>query len=251
MTVALVTASTGGIGRAVAQSLAEEGVDVVVNGRSTERGEALVKELEDQGVDGHFEQANINEYEEVEQMVSNAVEVMGGIDILVTSGGAISGPQPNFFRDTPPEDILAFCRCQFANRIYAIKAVLEYMIENGGGRIVNVGTDAAREPTPGEFGPGSAGAALLMATRTLAAELSRWNITVNTVCISVVEGTSAMDWVIDSPVGSVFEAAIEQQTFPVTENDIGEIVSYLSTADGTQPMTGQILSVNGGVSYPG
>lgn len=251
MTVALVTASTGGIGRAVAEELADEGVDVVVNGRSVDSGERLISELEDRGVRAHFEQADINEYDEVERMVQNAIDEMGGIDVLVTSGGAISGPQPNFFRDMPPEDVLGFCRSQFANRVYAIKAVLEHMIDSGGGRIVNVSTDAAREPTPGEFGPGSAGAALLMATRTLAAEFSRWDIKVNTVCMSVVEGTASVEHVKEGPAGAVFEAAFEKQDFEVAEDDIADVVGYLATGEGARPMTGQVISVNGGISFSG
>jgi 2-hydroxycyclohexanecarboxyl-CoA dehydrogenase len=251
MPVALVTGSTGGLGQAVAKHLARQGIDLVVNGRSEESGEAFVTELENEGVEAHFEQADINEYSQVEAMVEGALDAMGHIDILVNSGGAASGPEPNFFRDTPPEDFLKHCRTQYVNRMYAIKAVLEHMVDSGGGRIINLSTDAGRVPTPGEVSVGAAGAALQLATRTLANELSRWNITVNTVCISVVEGTEALEMAQDSSVSSIFKEALDRQSFSVTDDDIGDVISYLATADGAQPMTGQIISVNGGISYPG
>lgn len=251
MTVALVTGSTGGIGRAAALKLADDGVDVVVNGRTPETGRELVEELESRGVTAHFERADINDYDAVEGMVQGAIEEMGRIDVLVTSGAAVSGPFPDFFRDLSPEDILEFCRGQYINRLYCIKAVLSHMVERGGGRIINVSTDAARVPTPGEVGPGAAGAALLMATRTLAKEFSRWNISVNTVCISIVEGTPANEWAKDSPAGSIFERATERQSFAVTDDHVGDMIRYLAVGDGAGPMTGQILSINGGVSYPG
>jgi 3-oxoacyl-[acyl-carrier protein] reductase len=251
MTVALVTGSTGGIGRATALELADEGVDVVVNGRSPEKGRHLVETLEGKGVNAHFERADINDYQAVETMVDGAIEEMGRLDVLVTSGAAVSGPMPDFFRELSPDDILKFCKGQFLNRLYCIKAVLPHMIQQDGGRIINVSTDAGRVPTPGEVGPGAAGAALLMATRTLASEFSRWKITVNTVCISVVADTPANEWAKDSPAGSIFERAMERQSFRVTDEHIGDMISYLAIGDGAGAMTGQILSVNGGVSFPG
>jgi len=248
---AVVTGSTSGIGRAIALELAEHGADVVVNGRSRERGEETVAELEDRGVDALFVPADINQYEEVEAMMDTAVEEFGGIDVLVPNGAAAAGPVPNFFEDTDPTDILALCEVAYANRLYCIKAALDPLKE-AEGRVVSITADAGQVPTPAEATIGGANAALMMATRTLASELARWGITVNAVSISVTEDTPARDWVMeDSPAAHVFEKAIERQTFPVTAEDVAETVTFIAGADGAGPMTGQILSINGGISFPG
>jgi NAD(P)-dependent dehydrogenase (short-subunit alcohol dehydrogenase family) len=144
------------------------------------------------------------------------------------------------------EDIGGFVQTQFSNLLYCIKAILDHMIEHGGGWILIISSDAGKVPTPGETGPGSAAAGLLMASRTL---FSLWNISVNTVCISVIADTEAMDWITEILAGSVIEAVLDRQAFTVEKDDIGEAVAQLATTDGFEPMTGQVISINGGVSF--
>jgi 3-oxoacyl-[acyl-carrier protein] reductase len=249
---ALVTGSTGGIGRAVAAELASHGAHVVVNGRSAEHGEPVVAAIEDAGGSAAFRAADINDYDQVTRLVGGVVADRGGIDVLVPNGAATSAPIPDYFRGTDPEDMLSFAESMFANRLYVIRAALEPMIEAGGGRIVSIGADSGRWPTPGEVGPGTASAALMMATKVLARELGRWDITVNAVSISVTEDTPALEWVMEeSPAASVFERAMERQQFDVTAEDIAQAVAFLAGADGGGAVTGQLLSVNGGISFPG
>ena len=124
--------------------------------------------------------------------IEGIVADRGGIDVLVPNGAAMSTPVPDYFRGTDPDDLLSFAESIFANRLYIIRAALRPMIEAGGGQVVSIGADSGRWPTPGEVGPGSASAALMMATKVLAWELGRWDITVNAVSISVTEDTSAL-----------------------------------------------------------
>lgn len=249
---AVVTGSTSGIGRAIAEELASHGAHVVINGRSPERGDPVVTALEDGGGSAEFRAADINDYDQVKRLVEGVVADNSGIDILVPNGAAISAPAPDFFRGTDPEDLLAFAESMFANRLYVIKAALEPMIEDGGGRIVSIGADAGRWPTPGETGPGSASAALMMATKVLAWELGRWDITVNAVSISVTEDTPALKWVLEeSPAALVFKEAMERQQFEVTAADVAQTVAFLAGASSGGATTGQLISVNGGVSFPG
>jgi 3-oxoacyl-[acyl-carrier protein] reductase len=92
----------------------------------------------------------------------------------------------------------------------------------------------------------------MMATRVLANELSRWNITVNAVSISVTEETPGMNRMNDeSPSMHVFEEVLKRQTFTVSKEDIAEVVTFFAGSDCAQPITGQTLSVNGGISFPG
>jgi NAD(P)-dependent dehydrogenase (short-subunit alcohol dehydrogenase family) len=174
--VALVTGSTGGIGEAIARELAENGATTVINGRSRDRAEALVDSLEANDGTADYALADINDYDQVAGMVEDIVEEHGGLDLLAVSGAASSGPVPRFFRETPPEDLEAFCTSMYLNRMYAVKAALEPLID-ANGRVVLVSADAGRWPTPGEVGPGTASAAVMMATKVLASEHARWTST--------------------------------------------------------------------------
>lgn len=249
--VALVTGSTDGIGAAIAREFADAGATVVVNGRSAEKADALVEALEERGADASAVLADINDYDAVEAMVETVVDRYGGLDIVVGNGAAAAGPPPQFFRDTDPEDLEMYCRTMLLNRLYVVKAALEPLVESAG-RVVLVSSDAGRWPTPGEVGPGAASAGVMMATKVLASELARWDIQVNTVSISVTEDTPAMSWIRDeSPVASVFERALEKQSFSVEATDIAETVRFFAGSEAASSITGQLLSVNGGISYPG
>lgn len=249
---AVVAGSTAGVGRAIAAELAAQGAHVVVNGRSSERCEQAAAEMRDRGHTVSAQAADINEYDAVAEMMEVVATDHGSIDVLVPNGAAASGPVPTFFDSTPPEDLLGFAESMLANRLYCIKAALKPLRADGGGRVINISADAGRWPTPGEIGPGSAAAGLMMATKVLAWELGRDGITVNTISISVTEGTPALDWVLEeSPAASVFERAAERQSFTVETSDIAETVAFLAGAEGAAPITGQLLSINGGVSFPG
>ena len=86
-------------------------------------------------------------------------------------------------------------------------------------------------PTPGEVGPGSAAAGVMMATRTLANELSQLGITVNAVALSVIQDTELLrELVEDSVIGSVLETALKRQVFETTSEDVAELVCFLAPA---------------------
>ena len=127
--IALITGSSKGIGRAIALKLSENGADVIINGRSSEDGIELVKKIEDMGKKAIFEKGDITIYDEMKEMVDRVLQRMPGIDILVASGGVISGGKnvmtaPNFFRDIDPENYIDFFNSQYFSRLFCVKAVL-------------------------------------------------------------------------------------------------------------------------------
>jgi 3-oxoacyl-[acyl-carrier protein] reductase len=150
-----------------------------------------------------------------------------------------------------PEQFLQWCKVAYVNRLYVIKAALPYLRE-GGGRVVTITADAGKVATPGEVGPGGAAAALMMATRVLANEFARYDVTVNAVSLSAMHDTPAQrELMPESDAEHVFEKAFERQSFDVTPEDVAEAVLYLTSNTHSKPITGQIISVNGGISFPG
>ena len=253
--VALVTGSSAGIGKAIALKFAENGANLILHGKdpTPELGQDVVKEVISLGREAIFEEADINNYPEVKRMVDRGIERFGKIDILVVSGGAVAlFGKARFFRDTDPEDYFDLAKIQWLNRAYCVKAAINYMIERQSGKIVMLGTDAGRWPTPGESMVGASGAALVLMTKTLAQEFARWKIRINTISLTVISDSPLIRDMLDSdhPVAKVFKKALEKQPFPVTQNDIAEAALFLAS-DLSDAITGQTLSINGGLCYPG
>lgn len=121
---------------------------MVVNGRSAEKAADVVSEIADRGQRGHYELADIWEFDEVQRMVQSAVEEMGRVDVLVCSGGGTVTPPANFFRDQPLEDHRAYFDTYCLGRMRPIKSLLEHLIDNDGGRVVTITADAGLVPTP-------------------------------------------------------------------------------------------------------
>lgn len=253
--VALVTGSNGGIGRAIALKFSENGADLIINGRSPEPGMETVNKITEMGGRAIFEQADITVYDQVKAMVERSLKKMDKIDILVVSGGVASRGKPmtapNFFREVDPGTYMEFINSQYLSRLYCVRAVLDHMIERKSGKIVLLGTDAGRWPTPGESLPGGAGAALVLTTKVLASEFARWGIRINTISTTVTRDTPGIDWVLSGgPAAKIFQKAMKKQPFPLRANDLAEAALFLAS-EASDQITGQSLSVNGGLCFPG
>lgn len=246
--VAVITGSTRGIGASIAKRMAPE-TRLVVNGKDPVAGEAFAESLSTQEDQVTFRGANLLAIEEMVALMDYVRRDIGPVEILVTSGAASSTTNmTDLFHKTDPSSYIEWALHIWAARLYAVKAVLPQMIENGGGSIVMLSTDAGRWPTPAESIPGGAAAALHLSARTLAREFGRWKIRINVVSTTVVSdspgGVRALN---RSPIKKVFEKAVARQAFPLNSSDVAEAVAFLAS-DRARSITGQILSVNGGVS---
>lgn len=250
--VAFVTGSTGGIGKSVAIKFAKNGADIVLNGRNSSAAEGLIKEITKMGRKVIFEGADISDYMEMEKAAQNAIKEFGKVDILVASGGSSgTGLIPKFFHETNPADYFIISKMQWWSRLYCVKAILNYMIERRKGKIIMLTTDAGRWPTPAESVVGGAGAAVVLATKVLAQELARWQIRINTVSVTVIEGSPAAEYSapLSPSLAHVFKLALEKRPFSVTVDDVAEVCLFFASSE-SDAITGQILSVNGGLSFP-
>jgi 2-hydroxycyclohexanecarboxyl-CoA dehydrogenase len=249
--VALVAGSSYGIGRAVAVKLAQNGADIIVNGRNEEKGQETVEHIQSMGHRAIFEKADVTDYSQVKQMVGNSIQRLGKIDILVASGGRPAKEAGlQFFRETDPEEYISYAQSQWFSRLHCVRGVLDHMVERQSGKIVMITTDAGRWPTPGECMSGGAAAALVIATKVLAREFARWKIRINTICLTVTRDTPDLETMLSSPIARIGKKALERQPFPTTSNDVAEAALFLASPASDQ-ITGQILSVNGGLSFPG
>jgi 3-oxoacyl-[acyl-carrier protein] reductase len=189
----------------------------------------------------------------MKRAVDNALAQLMRIDILVASGGVNnSGLECNSFEKTDPASFVRYAELQWLSRLYCVRAVSDHMIERRTGKIIIITTDAGRWPTPVDSLGGTAGAAMVMATKNLAKELGRWQIRVNAICLPPIKDTPAFDYTTgaSTALARVFEKALVQQLFPVTAEDVAKVALFFSPDD-SNAITGQILSVNGGLCFPG
>ena len=142
---AIVTGGTKGIGRAIAEALAGEGMNVCVGARNLDEVQQTVRELEGLGVGATGAACDVRVYEEVEALVAHAVEEFGGVDVLVNNAG-IGIYKP--VEEMSPEEFRAVLETNLFGVFYCTRAAIPEMKRRGGGYIVNVSSLAGANPHP-------------------------------------------------------------------------------------------------------
>jgi NAD(P)-dependent dehydrogenase (short-subunit alcohol dehydrogenase family) len=252
--VALVTGAAKGLGAAITSSLRDQGASLTLCGRDAAALEEHARAI-DQLTDGLPSlpfACNVLDEGSVRQMVGATVDRFGGIDILVNCAGGI-GPIETGVQDYPVEGFRHVLDLNVVGTFITCKAVVPYMIQRGAGRIVNVAGTSGLHGYANRVGYSASKWAVRGLSRTLALELGRHHITVNTVCPNVTHGRR-MEIIIDnkamklgkSPqqVYDEFAAETALGRF-IDEVDIAEAVSYLVNESGRN-VTGQDIVVDAG-----
>lgn len=245
----LITGGSSGIGLAAAMRLAlAPGARIVINGRNAARGEAACARLREAAPHAaiSFVAADVCDKQAVVAMMAQAQDRLGGaVDVLVNSAGGDFVPA--LFHETPLEAIDEAIRQWLLSTMYCCRAALPQMCD--GGAIVNVASDAAKVPTPGEAVVGAAMAGVAMFSRTLAMEAKRRGIRVNVVTPSLVRGTQTFERVTAGGFSAkLFEKATRAAHLGLPEPDeVAAAIAFLAGPEAAR-MTGQVISVNGGIS---
>ena len=243
---ALLIASTSGIGLESAAQLAEVGVPrVYINGRDVKRGESAIAEIKSRApsCEVTFLQGDVTELGVADALVSQC----GSIDLLVN---ATPGTQPaTLFKDFKPEHLGPLVDAHLASTFFGAHAALPGMREGGGGVIINISSDAAKIPTPGEAVHGALMAAIDMFSRTLALECARYGVRVHALTPSIVSETDSYKRMMDGGFSEkLFQSAVKKAALGVpTPKDIAPLVVFLASPSAAR-MTGQSITVNGGIA---
>ena len=249
---ALITGGTEGIGLRVAEQLAEAGARVFINGRSAERGERAIAKLLQISPDVRFISGDCASYEDVAAVVDTVRSTAGRLDILVSAGaeGEI-GPTP--FAQLTPEQIESEFRKRLFPRIFPVHAAWSALRENGGS-VVLLTTDAGRFATPGESVLGAVGASVIMMTKALAKEFSRDKIRVNSIALALTSDTPTWDkaFAEEGFWRNLGTKVVERFPFgrPPAADEVATVAVFLAS-DAAAQVTGQTISVNGGLSFGG
>jgi NAD(P)-dependent dehydrogenase (short-subunit alcohol dehydrogenase family) len=250
--VAVVSGIGPGLGRSIALALAQEGADVALAARREASLAPVAAEIEKLGRRAIGLPTDVSRAADCERLVARALESLGGIDIAVNSAAAF-GPRENFERADLARWHEAFDTTLFG-ALQLTRACLPAMRARGGGRVVMIGSMATRDPRPGEGSYAAAKAALLMATRTLAAELGRDGIRVNAVNPGYIQGEPiqkafARRAAASGVPAAQLEAEVVERTalgyIPSPDEIAGSVVFLCSEL--SRPVTGHVLDCNAGM----
>lgn len=236
---ALITGATSGIGRAAARSLAQRGAHVIVSGRSPERGEAVVAEIRAAGGKADFVATDLRDAAGVRALAERATELGGGhVDILVNNAGLFPfGPTAQTADATFDEVYAVNVRAPYV----LVSVLAPAMAARGHGAIVNVTTMVAEFGAPGMALYGSSKAALVLLTKSWAAEYGPSGVRVNAVSPGPTrtEGTAPMGDALEklAQAGPARRAGLPEE--------IATAITYLASEDSSF-VHGAVLPVDGG-----
>jgi 2-hydroxycyclohexanecarboxyl-CoA dehydrogenase len=246
----VVAGGTSGVGLATAIEYVRAGcTELVLVGRNEERGKLAVETVLEQAPRAHVEfvSADLNLPESALEAAAAAHRLLGSIDVLVCS--TVAPYQPTLLHEIAIEQLRDILAEQALGPLLMNRAVLPYLREQGSGAIVNIASDAAKVPTPGETGIGAAMAAIVTFSQTLAVEAKRDGIRVNVLTPSLIVDTASYDRAMSQEFSKkIFDKITRQAALGLTEpSDLAHAALFL-TSPRSRRITGQVLSVNGGIS---
>ncbi len=240
--VALVTGGAQGIGKAISKRLLEEGASVVIFDMKSETGEATAKELGPQAL---FLKTDCTKKSDVDTNVAKAIEKFGKIDILVNN---IGWALPTYFIEEDEAYWDKVIAVNSKTQLLLSHAVLKDMTKRKGGKIINISSDAGRVGQMQGVVYSLCKAGVIGFTKGLAREVARYQISVNCICPGPTD-TQLFEEAITPRIKEAFHQIIPFKRIGRPE-EIAAGVAFFASPDADY-VTGQVLSVSGGLTMAG
>lgn len=246
----IVTGGGGGIGGATCAAFAAAGAHVAVWDRNADTASSVAAAIVDDGGQAIAVPCDITDADTIASALAHTESSLGPVDVLVNNAGwDVFCP----FTKTQREDWQQLIAINLLGALNMHHAVLPGMVQRGGGRIVNVASDAARVGSSGEAVYAACKGGLVAFSKTIAREHARDGITVNVVCPGPTEtalfegfkaGASNPDKLVQA-----FTRAVPMGRIGQPDDLPGAILFFAS--DAAAYVTGQVLSVSGGLTMAG
>lgn len=241
MKTAVVTGASRGIGRAIAEMLAQNGINVILNYRGSIKAvESVVSQINENGGTALAVQADISNFEEAETLMKTAVEKFGSLDILVnnagiTKDGLLLRMSENDFDNVININLKGVFNC--------IKHASSIMLKQKSGKIINISSVVGISGNAGQVNYAASKAGVIGITKSAAKELASRGITVNAVAPGFIN--TEMTEVLSDKVKENVINTIPLKKFGEAA-DIAQTVCFLAS-DAANYITGQVIQVDGGM----
>ncbi len=237
--IAFVTGASRGIGRAIAQQCAAAGATVVACARD-DHAQPVVDEIVASGSSAIAQRLDVTDADSVGEAVRAVLDRYGQIDIVINNAGIV---RDQLMMRMKPEDWDAVLSTNLTAAFRCTQAVLRPMLKRRHGRIISISSVVGQSGNPGQANYAASKAGLIGFTKALAREVASRGITVNVVSPGMIE--TDMTGGLDATLKKTLATQIPIGRFG-TPADVAAAVCFLAS-DEAAYITGQVLSVNGGM----
>ena len=251
--VAAVTGGSRSIGRGIVEAFLAEGARVALNGRDAEKGKRALEEL-NAGDRAIFVPGDVRSSTDVKRLVDAAANRWGRLDVMVNNAGGITEPAPvaALADDAWANDI----QWNLTSVFYGMKHAFAHMLPVKSGRVINISSVEGKMGVPGMAGYAAAKHGIHGLTKSGAAEVGRFGITVNAICPgliltdAVTGGGPATAAAMGLSYDEMIEKVFKSKTLTGELNTVEEVaaVAVLLASDAGRGITGSFFNVDGGQS---
>lgn len=238
--VAFITGASRGIGRATALKLCRAGFEIAVASPELEKNEEVASEIRACSGTALTINLDLTSMDSIKAAFARALKEFGRIDVLVNNAGVT---RDNLALRMKPDDWNLVMQINLTGAFHCIQQVLQPMIKERWGRIINIASVVGQSGNPGQANYVASKAGMIGLTKALAQEVASRNITVNAVAPGFIE--TDMTSVLSEEVKNGMLARIPLKRFGKPD-DIASAVKFLAGEDAAY-ITGQVIAVNGGM----
>jgi len=241
---ALITGGASGIGRAIVLSFARHGARVICADINQEKAAEVAKETKGEGLAVESVAVDLSDPKSARRCAADVISRCTRVDLLVNAAG---WGDAQAFMENAPDYMDRVIAVNLAGPVHLTQALLPPMIEARKGKIVNISSDAGRVGSSGETVYAAAKGGVIAFTKSLARELARFAINVNCVCPGPTD--TPMLATRSEKMREAFLKAIPFRRFAKPE-EIADAVLFFASPS-SDYITGQVLSVSGGLTFVG
>jgi len=245
----VVIGGSGGIGAAIVRRAIDLGARVFFTYYSNRKSaEDLAQQFRDNSKLVGYEHLDSTDFANVEAVLRTARTRLGRIDGLINTVGALN--QLKFLVEQSVEEIDRILRVELLGVVYPIKAVLPWMVEQGYGRIVTVGSDSGKVGSKAEAASAAARGGVIAFSKAVAREVAEYDICVNVVCpgptdTELLQRMLAEDGLTQKLMQAMIRAIPKRR--PARPEEVAAVALFLASREASY-ITGQAISVSGGLT---
>ena len=238
--VALITGASRGIGKSIAIELSKSGAEVVINySSSDEKAEEVVNEIKESGGKAHKLKFDVSKEDSVSKAFEEIIKINGSIDILVNNAGITKDGLLMRMKSDQWDDVL---NTNLKGVFLCTKYASKFMLKKRSGKIINISSVVGIIGNPGQANYSAAKAGVIGFTKTCAKEFASRGVNVNAIApgfisTEMTEKLKTEEIIKAIPLGKLGTCA-----------QIGSLVSFLVSSNAGNYITGQTISIDGGMS---